>query len=87
MLLINKKTGKPYYGSDQAWISYKIPSEKTWTAFEHGVLDYFRDIRYHGNIARNGCIIFFPGEMKPWSKEMSKENPVIYNHYMSFYDT
>lgn len=83
---VNPATGKNFYGSDQAWISYKIPNEEKWTAFNHGVLDYFSDIRYHNNIANNGCVIFFPGALKPWDKEMELERPDIYNHYMGFYN-
>lgn len=83
---INPLTGGAYLGSDQAWMSYKIPNEPTWTAFDHGVLDYYRDIRHHNNIARNGCLVFFPGKEKPWSPLIRYENPTLYEYYMGFYN-
>lgn len=81
---INPITRLPYIGSDQAWMSYKIPNEPMWTSFNHGVLDYFRDIRHHNNIARNGCVIFFPGTMNPWDDDFKTERPDLHAHYMSF---
>lgn len=57
--------GRNFYGSDQAWISYKIPGEKTWGK-EDGVYQYVYDIK-DKRFPSNTKIVFFAGGVKPWS--------------------
>ena len=77
--LLNEK-GKPYYGSDQSWLAYKIPGEKVWNKSD-GVYAYSRDIR-HKPRPDNIKIIFFPGGLKPWMmKYYDKE---IYREYQQY---
>lgn len=57
--------GKRFYGSDQAWISYKIPGEKTWSG-QDGIYQYVYDIK-DKPFPKNAKIIFFAGDLKPWS--------------------
>lgn len=63
---------KGYCGSDQAWVSARLPAgEAVWTA-KDGVLSYKASIRSNVHHAKTGelppgtKIVFFHGNPKPW---------------------
>lgn len=64
---IAKRAGQ--FGSDQAWISYCLgPNEKKWT-IKDGVYSYRLDIKWkhQGNLPKDAKIVFFHGNVDPWS--------------------
>jgi len=70
-------TGVRHYGSDQAWMSMKIPNAPVWAN---------RDGAYHFTLINNQVpedskIIFFAGHLKPWSRGMAERCPQIYDAY------
>lgn len=90
--------GKPFHGSDQAWISYRIPDEPTWGP-EDGVYQYAvvplnallgkaagrpveGDLRYH--LPSNARMIFFAGDIKPWSVGFADRHPVLHAIYQDY---
>jgi len=62
---------KQYFGSDQAWISYKLgPDEKKWGKAD-GVYSYRNDIKPDGNrLPWDSKIVFFHGQHNQWDTEM-----------------
>ena len=58
-------------GSDQAWISYKLPRQATWGR-EDGVYSYRRDIEATGRLPSDAKIVMFHGRTDPWSPEAQK---------------
>lgn len=78
----SRRPGKnsPYYGSDQAWISYKLPGAATWGT-ENGIFQFHSD-RSVGNIVQtNPAMVFFAGAVKPWTPSLSKSHPMLYKEY------
>ncbi len=71
--------GRRYHGSDQAWISYKIPGEKTWGK-KDGIYQYVYDIK-NKPMPENAKIVFYAGEEKPWSNPGGATLHKIYNDY------
>lgn len=72
--------GRRFHGSDQAWISYKIPGEKTWGP-EDGIYQYVYDIKEKPAIPENAKIIFYAGAEKPWSYPHALK---LYNVYQQY---
>ena len=89
---VKNKKGKPLFGSDQAWISYRFPEEKTWSK-KDGVYHYMKDL-HRKNRGRNfklgeldyeAKIILFAGaNCKPWTPWMRTLNPLIHKEYQKF---
>ena len=85
--------GKKYYGSDQAWMSYKIKGARLWTT-EDGVYQFNNhlkdkkrskeDDRGPKGPPKNAKIIFFAGLLKPWMMDMMKKHPWIHDRYLKF---
>lgn len=74
--------GQKWYGSDQCWIAYKCPDEKTW-GLKDGVQSFIRDGR--GKRLGMECrVMFFPGHVKPWSNPMARLNLDIWNTYRKY---
>ena len=71
------------YGSDQAWISMKIPCAPVWTA-KDGVHTY-RLINGTGAPA-GSKIVYFSGMVKPWNGSCKFERPELHATYMRYYD-
>lgn len=71
--------GMPFYGSDQAWISYKLGiEEKTWDE-EDGVYQFNRiDKRM---LPQNAKMVFFAGGVKPWNESVFSQ---LQNQYMRY---
>jgi len=78
-------SGKNYYGSDQAWISYKLGTkEKTWDEND-GIYQYWNGLnRNPGRIPENAKIIFFNGAINPWDNEIRRKCPELFNIYQSY---
>lgn len=56
-------------GSDQGWISYRLPGEATWGAAD-GVLSYRQDVaRRGGSLPHGARLVVFHGLPKPWDRE------------------
>jgi hypothetical protein len=72
--------GKRFHGSDQAWISYKIPGEKTWGK-QDGIYQYVYDIKNHSSLPENAKIVFYAGGEKPWSSPNFTKLQHVYNQY------
>lgn len=80
--LANKQVlpnGRRYHGSDQAWISYKIPGEKTWGCCD-GIYQYVYDVK-DKQVPDNAKIIFYAGGEKPWSNPAASQLQSIYSQY------
>lgn len=60
-----------FYGSDQAWIGYRLGrNEPTWSQAD-GVYSFRVDFKYRPDpIPANARIIFFHGRGDPWSPEV-----------------
>lgn len=57
--------GRRYYGSDQAWMSYKLPNRPTWGKTD-GV---YQHVQLTGTIPDDARLIFYAGMVKPWDLE------------------
>ena len=69
-------------GSDQAWISYKLgPHEKRWT-MKDGVFSFRLHVKPNaGKMPKGARIIFFEGQVDPWSPYAQKLCPWIEEHW------
>lgn len=69
-----------YFGSDQAWISYKIADKSRGWTREQGVLSYPREQRrqpLHPWVR----VVIFHGKRKPWDLQTQKDSPWIADHW------
>lgn len=100
--IVTKETlhnhGRPYYGSDQAWMSYKLPGAPTWGR-DDGVYQ-FGMLALHGlfrratgrldggnerrDLPENCRIVFFAGPLKPWSPRLKGMHPPLYESYQKY---
>jgi hypothetical protein len=71
-----------HYGSDQAWMSYRLgPHQPTWTR-KDGVYAFRTDIRRnHGKLPSDARIVFFQGNIDPWNPIAKRLSPWIEEHY------
>lgn len=60
-----RHAGKSYYGSDQSWLSHKLPGAATW-GNDQGVYQYAH-IKGRGRLPPACRIILFAGREKPWN--------------------
>lgn len=69
-------------GSDQAWISYKLPNnEAVFTPAKDGVYSFKKHIRPNGgNLPSNACLVFFHGQPKAHSLGMERGYHWIKNY-------
>jgi hypothetical protein len=74
---------RPFYGSDQAWMSYRAPGEATWGP-DDGVY-FFRHLEAATpNMPRGARIVFFPGSAKPWDHAMKRRAPAVRRAYQQY---
>ena len=67
-------------GSDQAWISYKLKGEKTWTR-KDGVYSFRKHINKRGHgLPSDARLISFHGKQDPWGPE-AQAIPWVKAHY------
>lgn len=64
-----------YRGSDQAWLSYKLPDTARWTGTD-GVYSYRRDCAYR--LPADARVVNFHGKPKPWADGVA---PWVHKHY------
>ena len=70
-----------FVGSDQAWFSYKLPGEATWTR-DDGVVAWRTHCRNRGwQLPPNARIVFFQGDESPWDEHVQKRARWIKEHY------
>lgn len=80
--LSQQKNTPRLYGSDQAWISAKLPSEKVWLE-KDGVYQYRLHIdKKDVTIPDDARIVFFAGSDKPWHKQGFVKLASEYNQYL-----
>jgi hypothetical protein len=70
------EAGRRFIGSDQAWITYCLKGEATWSA-EHGV-GWYNSRMPAGRPPR---LMFFPGSPKPWQLVNDGREPWVQAHY------
>lgn len=80
--------GQRYYGSDQAWLSLKLPGRPTWTQAD-GIYQYRHTFWLQKGQARlqipPDCrMVFFAGNIKPWSEAFWALNPVLQRQYKQY---
>lgn len=73
------KPGARMIGSDQVWLSMKIRHAAVWGA-EHGVLFFSSHAISHASDKRVR-VWFFPGSVKPWSKQTKDRLPEAFEVY------
>jgi hypothetical protein len=78
-----KMNGRPYVGSDQAWISHRAPNEATW-GVEDGVYQYV-DFESGGPVPDEARIIFFAGKHKPWHNFVLKSHQTLGILYQDYF--
>lgn len=69
-----------YFGSDQAWMSYKLDGKAPGWDVQHGVYSYARDIRQRP-LPSNARIVCFNGKWKPWDSFVQHEAPWVSKHW------
>ncbi len=60
-----------FFGSDQAYLSYKLPDMPTWGR-EDGVYSYRRDIEASGRLPENARVVICHGQHDPWGQKMQR---------------
>jgi hypothetical protein len=69
------------YGSDQAWLSYKLgPREARWTQAD-GVYSFRCDVELQGVLPADARVVFFHGPLDPWRPDVQAAHPWIKEHY------
>lgn len=58
--------GAGFMGSDQAWLSLRLPGEKTWGP-EDGVYSFRKDIERTGKLPGDARIVVMHGRTDPWT--------------------
>jgi hypothetical protein len=61
--------GAGFRGSDQAWISLRLPGEATWGP-EHGVYSFRKDILPSGIMPKDARMVICHGQHDPWGAKM-----------------
>lgn len=68
-----------YYGSDQAWLSYKFDGQMPGWMQHDGVHSY--SVMRHKPLPDNAIIVAFNGKNKPWNPAVIAEAPWIKDHW------
>lgn len=74
---IEVRPGVSLSGSDQAWMSLKIPAAPLWTE-DDGVYQ-FMELKPQRIIPANARIVYFAGSIKPWDRECQMISPALYS--------
>lgn len=70
-----------YYGSDQAWLSYKLAGKVAEWQNESGIYSYMRDMVFDASLPADARIVSFHGRRKPWDHRVQREAPWIADHW------
>ena len=72
---------KGFTGSDQAWLSYILPNEPTWTK-QDGVVSWQTHCKNRGwELPRGTRIVFFQGLDSPWDERVQNRAKWVKEHY------
>src|SRR5262245_26456787 len=69
-----------YFGSDQAWLSFRLEGRAPGWDVEHGVYSYARDVHLQ-ELPANARVVFFNGKRKPWEARTQASAPWITRHW------
>lgn len=70
-----------FVGSDQAWFSYVLPGEPTWTK-QDGVVSWQTHCKNRGwQLPPGARIVFFQGQDSPWDARVQERGRWIKEHY------
>lgn len=71
-----------FYGSDQAWMGYKLgPNEATWGPRD-GVFSFRNEVQPNGGRLPAGArIVFFHGRHDPWDADVYERHPWVREFY------
>jgi len=69
-----------YFGSDQAWMSFRLNGSAPGWDVEDGVYSYARDVHQNG-LPNNARVVFFNGKRKPWEPQTQTSAPWITRHW------
>jgi hypothetical protein len=69
-----------YFGSDQAWLSFRLNGKAPGWDVEHGVYSYARDVHLQ-ELPANARVVFFNGKRKPWEAKTQASAPWITRHW------
>jgi hypothetical protein len=84
-----RSNGRAYYGSDQAWMAYKLKGAPTW-GMADGVYQYSllgprsRTATLDHSLA---AIVFFAGGIKPWDEICRTQAPRLHAEYARHFRT
>lgn len=72
-----------YFGSDQAWLSYRMASSHPGWGVRDGVYSFSRDILplRNGLLPRGARVVSFNGKWKPWDEAIMSQQPWIKDHW------
>lgn len=79
-----RANGKAFYGSDQAWISHKLPGEAIYTHAADGVCQFGCAIHNGMAIPKSQSIVFFAGGLKPWDQHFASVCPALAAEYKQY---
>ena len=72
-----------FFGSDQAWMSYKLAGSVPGYGVRDGMYSYSRDIRAaRVDLPRNAKIVSFNGKHKPWHTFVHARAPWVKDHWI-----
>lgn len=72
-----------YFGSDQAWLSYRMAEHSPGWGVADGVFSFSRDVKPLRSIKLppRARVVSFNGKWKPWDKEVQARHPWIKDHW------
>jgi hypothetical protein len=78
--------GKKLVGSDQAWMSLKIPDGDRWPCGEGGPVAQYMDHVHGPELSDSIQLVFFAGSAKPWNFTVKSKCPQLYDTFMRYMD-
>lgn len=70
-----------YFGSDQAWLSYKLAGKVAEWGAESGIYAYMHDMVFDPALPKDARIVSFHGRRKPWDADVQAEAPWVARHW------
>ena len=75
-----RRRNPKFVGSDQAWIAEHLGPQDEFFGQKDGVYSFRCHVKPHG-LKENACIVFFHGQLDPWSKEVQQNFEWVKNAY------
>jgi hypothetical protein len=74
--------GAGYFGSDQGWISYRLPAARHdgWTRRD-GVWSWPRELRFQRGLPTGARLVAFHGKHKPWDRSAREATPWVSDYW------